>query len=347
MRFGHGSLVELKYLRTFVTVADTGGVSAAARLLHTSQPALSRQIRELEHELGLRLFDRVGRRIQLTTAGTEVLARARGLLIDVESLLERAQALRGGQTGILRVGAPAQFMESFVPEFLGAFRRGDPHVDVRLIQDVAPRLLARLERGELHIVVAIGEPADTQRYASRPLCPVSVLCVMSRRHRLARRATLAVADLRAEPMLLLEQGLFARAVLEDACRAEGVSVTAVLESTGPHSLIALARAGHGIAVVPSTLKFDVSAVRVVPLVAQGRPLGRWIVVAWDRRRYLPPYGERFIEQLCAATAKTYPGRRLGMTQAIPRPASDSEPFGRPPRVLHRRRSVGRGVTGTS
>ena len=55
-------------------------------------------------------------------------------------------------------------------------------------------------------------------------------------------------------------------------------------------------------------------------------------VAWDRRRYLPPYGERFIEQLCAATAKTYPGRRLGMTPAIPRPARDSEPFGRPPRV---------------
>jgi LysR family nitrogen assimilation transcriptional regulator len=105
---------------------------------------------------------------------------------------------------------------------------------------------------------------------------------------MAHRKVLAVADLRGEPMLLLEQGLFARAVLEDACRVEGVSVPAVLESTGPHSLIALARAGHGIAVVPSTLKFDVSGVRVVPLVAKGKPLGRWIVVAWDRKRYVPP-----------------------------------------------------------
>ncbi len=319
MQSKHRSLMDLKQLRTLVAVVDSGGVSAAARLLHVSQPALSRQIRELERELDIPLFDRVGRGIVPTTAGQEVLERGRQLLIDAESLLERARALHDGQAGLLRVGAPAQFMESFFPEFLGTFHRAHPRVSVRLTQDVAPHLLARLGRGDLHIVVAIGEPADTRQFASRPLCPVSVLCVMSRHHRSAQRRALTVADLRGEPMLLLERGLFARVLLDDACRAAAVEITPVLESTGPHSLIALARAGHGIAVVPSTLKFDLAGVRVVPLVAGGKPLGRWIVVAWDRRRYLPPYGERFIDRLCAATAKTYPGRRLGMTRAIARP----------------------------
>src|SRR5262245_40206687 len=118
--------MDLRQLRTLVAVVEAGGVSAAARVLHISQPALSRQIREFENELDLRLFDRVGRRIVPTAAGKEILERGRRLLTEAESLRQRARALRDGQTGLLRVGAPAHFMESFVPPFLGAYRRAHP-----------------------------------------------------------------------------------------------------------------------------------------------------------------------------------------------------------------------------
>jgi DNA-binding transcriptional LysR family regulator len=312
--------MELRQLRTLVMVAETGSVSAAARALHLSQPALSRQIRDLEAELGIALFDRVGRRIVPTIAGQEICERSRSVLDDAASLRERAAALRDGHTGILKAAAPAQFMESFLPKFLGIYCQRFPRVDVRLTQDIAPRLLERLVRGQLHVVIGIDEPADFHRFDWQLLCPVSILALVSRRHKLADRTTLSIAELRDQPMLLLETGMFARTLFDDACITEKVAFTVVLESSGPHSLVALARAGHGIAVIPSTLTFDQRGICVLPLTARGKPLGRWIVAVWNRQRYMPPYGEQFIEQLHTAVQEDYPGRSLGMTQMITRPS---------------------------
>src|SRR6266508_3444367 len=95
MNFGH--------LLAFTTIADTGGFARAAARLNLSQPALSRRMQMLEAELGVPLFDRIGRRVQLTSEGEDLLRRSRRLLTEVESLGERARALKSGQTGVLRV----------------------------------------------------------------------------------------------------------------------------------------------------------------------------------------------------------------------------------------------------
>src|SRR6266849_5119453 len=94
--------MNLRHLRTFVSIADAGGFARAANRLNLSQPALSRQIRALETELGVPLFDRIGRRVQLTSEGEDLLRRSRRLLAEADSLAERARALKGGQTGLLR-----------------------------------------------------------------------------------------------------------------------------------------------------------------------------------------------------------------------------------------------------
>jgi DNA-binding transcriptional LysR family regulator len=120
-----------------------------------------------------------------------------------------AAALRDGHTGILKAAAPAQFMESFLPKFLGIYCQRFPRVDLRLTQDIAPRLLERLARGQLHVVIGIDEPADFHRFDWQLLCPVSILALVSRRHKLADRTTLSIAELRDQPMLLLETGMFA------------------------------------------------------------------------------------------------------------------------------------------
>jgi len=104
--------MELRHLRYFVAVADAGNVSRAAQRLHVTQPALSRQIRDLEHDFACRLFDRIGRRIILTRDGEDVLERTRRLLADAEALRERARALAGGEAGVLRIGAVPQFIEA-------------------------------------------------------------------------------------------------------------------------------------------------------------------------------------------------------------------------------------------
>src|SRR2546421_7930763 len=103
-------MTDLPHLRAFAAVVDAGGFGRAAARLNLSQPALSRQIRALEIALDVRLFDRIGRRVQLTSEGEDLLRRARQLLADLASLGDRARALQRGQTGILPGGATPQAM---------------------------------------------------------------------------------------------------------------------------------------------------------------------------------------------------------------------------------------------
>src|SRR3989442_15094990 len=107
--------MDLRSLRHFVAITEAGTMALAARRLHVSQPALSRQIRELERVLGVRLFDRIGRRIVLATDGEEILERSRRLLAEAESLHERAAALGGARGGALRVGTTPPFLEARRP----------------------------------------------------------------------------------------------------------------------------------------------------------------------------------------------------------------------------------------
>src|SRR5262247_64144 len=140
--------MDLKHLRTFVKVADLGTVSKAALRLRIAQPALSRQISDLEEELGFKLFDRVGRRLLLTGEGEQLLNDCRGLLNYVTGVGERAQDLRRGDIGVLKV-AEGSGLE----------------------------ILAMLERGEIHLgqMLPYGVPLDDGQFGSQPLEPAELL----------------------------------------------------------------------------------------------------------------------------------------------------------------------------
>jgi LysR family cyn operon transcriptional activator len=120
--------MKLSHLRAFATIADIGGFARAAARLNVSQPALSRQIHALEADLGVPLFDRVGRGVQLTSEGEDLLRRSRRVLAEADSLGERARSLKSGETGILRVGATPQVIENLIADFLRQYRRRHPGV---------------------------------------------------------------------------------------------------------------------------------------------------------------------------------------------------------------------------
>ena len=300
--------MELRHLRYFVTVADAGGVSRGAARLNISQPALSRQIRDLETELGVSLFDRRGRRLVLTGEGEDLLTRGRQLLTFADSFSERASALRGGdKTGIIRVGVAPLTLESLLPPFLIRHQRRHPGVEVRLTEDSSSGLLARLERGELSVAVSF---PGHEGLGSRLLFPLCALAVMSLDHRLGRRATLEVTELAQERLLLLSRQFLTRQWFDTACQLAHVRAKVLLESTAPHALIALARVGYGIAVVPSHTQFDRRRLRTASLAQRGIALGAWAAISWDPQRFQPPFVERFVEELAAYSRRSYPGRGL-------------------------------------
>jgi DNA-binding transcriptional LysR family regulator len=300
--------MELRHLRYFVSVAEAASVSKAARRVNICQPALSRQIRDLEAELGVRLFDRIGRRIQLTTGGEDLLARSRDVLSHAESLIEHARGMAGRSAGLLRVGATPQTLQSVLAAFLLKFQRTRPAVDIRLTEDGGVRLYELVERGEIHLALSgilTGRPLE-----SRPLFPIRVLAVAARTSRWRRRTTIDVTELAREPVLLLSRDFGSRQLFDAACRIAQLQPHVVLESRAPHSLITLAEAGQGIAVVPSTVRVTSKKVRVMPVLQSGKSLGVWGGVAWDPRRSLPPYARIFIEELARWTARGVPGSRF-------------------------------------
>jgi len=316
--------MELRHLRYFVNVADAGGVSKAALRVHISQPALSRQIHELQQELGVRLFDRVGRGIRLTAAGEDLLASARDVLTRVESLGARARALCDGTIGVLRVGATPQTLQNILPGFLTRYRRSRPGIEIQLVEDGGARLVNLVEQGALHLAMS-GVLSGT-RLDQRLLFPIRVLAVTSLSRQWRPRATIEVKELAGEPLLLLRQDFGTRQLFDAACRIAHVQRRIVLESGEPSSLIALAEQGHGVAVVPSTVRFTSKNIRVIPVLQDGKSLGTWGSVIWDGRRPLPVYATRFIEELTDYARRAFPGKQFGkIAPPVPTPELEVQP----------------------
>src|SRR5215216_3993205 len=175
--------MDLRRLRTFVTVADAGGFARASGKLPLTQPAASRQILALERELGIALFDRVGRRIALTFEGEDLLRLSRRLLEDAASLGERARAFKTGDAGALRVGAPTQVIENLLAPFVVAYQRRHPGVEIHLLEAAAARLQHHLDHGEVHLGIM---PSDHDPYQGQILYPIHLTAALDPNHRLAR-----------------------------------------------------------------------------------------------------------------------------------------------------------------
>ena len=176
--------------------------------------------------MGLALFDRINRRVQLTSEGEDLLQRCRRVLAEVETVGERAHLLQAGETGILRVGATPQVIENLLANFLTKYRRRHPDVEVHLIEDGGVRLNSRLERGDVHLVLT----AANGRFDSRLLYPMHALAALSPMHPRGRQAVLEIADLADEPVLLLRRDFGSREWFDAACSVAHIRHRVLLKS---------------------------------------------------------------------------------------------------------------------
>src|ERR1051325_4086270 len=296
--------MDLRRLKTFVAVAELGTVSKAAVHLRIGQPALSRQISDLQQELGLRLFDRVGRRLVLSAQGEQLLADCRRVLTDIDSVSERADVLRRGDSGALKVLAPPHTIESVLSGFLPQYAERFPHVHVALTEALGPEQPALLERGEAHVGIRI-DPGVDPRFETRVLQTADVLAVGAASVELGKAGVITIERLASYP-LLLPSGYSVRRLFDGACRLAKVHPRIVLESRASHTLLALAEAGQGVAIVPSLQRTDRYKVRVARITHRGKALRERVAINWDRRRPLPPYAVTFCEHLASYVQAVLP-----------------------------------------
>src|SRR4029077_6101629 len=300
--------MDLRHARTFVTVAELGTVSKAALRLRIAQPALSRQIIDFEKELGLRLFRRVGRRLLLTGEGEQLLAGCRVLLNSASAVTEQAQMLRHGDTGVLKIAGSPQHIESVLAQFLHRYAERYPKVEVKISEGTGSEILTLLDRGEIHLGQNLlhAVKLDERHYGSLPLGSVELLAVCHPSVPLGRRRTIEVARLAAFPLLLMDGGFGFRRAFDAASRMAGLKPTIRFESRNPHTLLALAEAGRGVAMVPSQLQCRRYQLRIVGLTYRGRRLREPLTISWDRRRPLPRFAADYCAMLAAYMRETFP-----------------------------------------
>lgn len=300
--------MDLRHTRTFVTVAELGTVSKAALHLRVAQPALSRQIADLEQELGLKLFDRVGGRLLLTGEGEQLLGDCRGLLNHATAVGERAQQLRRGDVGVLKVAATPLHIEGVFSQFLHRYAQRYPNVQVSVTEGSGLEILAMLERGEVHLgqMMPYAVQLDDGRFGSQPLEPAELLAACQPPLTLGTRGAIEVGRLAPHPLLLLDGGFGHRRAFDAACRLAGLKPTIRLESRHPHSLLALAEAGHGVAIIASTFSTHRYDLKITRLTYRGRPLREPLAVLWDKRRPLPRYATAFCEMWAEHVREVFP-----------------------------------------
>jgi DNA-binding transcriptional LysR family regulator len=302
--------MDLRRIRTFVAVADHGTVSRASSVLGITQPALSRQIADLAGELGVDLFRRAGRRLALTSEGEQLLDSCRAVLACADALAERVRRFAQGDTGVLRVAAAPQTIENVLPTFLARYAKRYPDVQVKLVEAVAFDHLDLLERGAVQIAINVVREGD-RRFAAHALPPLEVLAVSAR----PLRAIVDIRTLAQQPLLLPKSGFASRKLFDAACRLERIEPNVVVESDSPGTLVALAKARQGIALIPSTVLIEGKRLYVGRLACRGRLLQTGRAILWDRRRPLPDYAHGFCKMLAVHMRELFRPARRGRWRA--------------------------------
>ena len=261
-RIDAGNDIDLKWLRSFVVVAEEASFTRAASRVHVAQPGLSAQVRRLESELGQQLLDRSGRSVRLTEVGSAVLPFARAALDAVANARLAVDELAGLVRGQVTVGMVSGCALPILAELLAGFHDRYPGVAITLTEDNSDRLVERLRDGRLDLAL-IGWAGQTPPdIDTEVIVDEELVAVAGPGHPLADAGPLAVSRLRDVPLVTLPRGTGVRAALDAACAQAGFTPRIVFEASALPMVVQLAERGLGLAVVPSSIP---NGPRILPI----------------------------------------------------------------------------------
>lgn len=241
--------LELRHLRYFVAAAELEHFGRAAERLSIVQPALSRQVRELEESVGTPLFERLPRGVRLTAAGRAYLDDARRILGDVDRAAARAREIATGQEGTLRVG----FVETTVyhprlPGVIAKFRRAHPRVRLELVQQPSAALGELVRNEALDLAFVFHPPENVPALVKRPIVREAVRLALPRTHRLAVKRRIVLGDLCDEDFVWIPRSV--SPVFHDrvvaACQKAGFTPRVVQEGSSDTAILSLVAVGAGL-----------------------------------------------------------------------------------------------------
>jgi DNA-binding transcriptional LysR family regulator len=259
-------MLDLRQLKYFVAVAEELHFGRAAASLHISQPPLSLKIRALEDELGLVLFKRTSRHVELTPAGKILLQQARELMVDADRFVKLAASLNSGVAGSLSVGYTAVMTYGLLPNVVLAFKERFPLVSLTLHEMVSSEQVRALQEHRLD--VGMMRPSVPAGFKTIPLGEEEMLVFLPENHPLAAQEAITLSALASEPMIMFsknESGYLHHLVME-MCAAAGFVPVVGQETRHIHAIVALVGIGLGLALLPeSATHIHMKGVQVRPI----------------------------------------------------------------------------------
>lgn len=272
--------MELLQLQYFLVVARLEHMTEAARSLHITQSSLSKTIGRLEEDLGVPLFDRMGRNLRLNEFGSSFLRRAERALFELEQGKQELSDLSSPEHSTLELAVTTA---STLPNILREFRKKRPNIQFHVQMLTTQEMVTLLHRGEVDFCLS-SPSIEADDIESQILFIDPILVAVPKGHRLADRSSVTLTELKEEWFVGVKRGYGTRDLVDSVCKLVGFVPKYVYEGDEPARLGALVEAEIGIAFIPSTAKN--SPDRIKYLQVENQELVREIALLWHKSRYI-------------------------------------------------------------
>jgi len=268
--------VELRQLRYFVEVAEREHISEAAEHLHVAQSAISRQIANLEDELGTPLFERIGRNVKLTPIGKIFLEHAIVALKAIDFAAKQVEEYLDPAKGTIKIGFPTSLASYVLPSVISAFKKEYPDVSFHLRQGSYKYLIDAVKNRELNLAFLGPLPQKDDEINTTLLFSESIHALLPSSHPLAKQESINLSDLRNEKFVSFPEGYVLHKVALDACKSVGFTPNITSEGEDMDALKGLVAAGIGVTLLPDSSLYDSTPRMTVKMPIANPPIRRTV-----------------------------------------------------------------------
>ena len=287
--------MDVRDLQVFLSVSKHLNYTRAGEELNLSQPSVSVRIRQLETQLGVKLFEQLGRKVALTDAGQLLVPYARRVMAAVEDAHHAIDELQGLERGSLRIGASTTPGMYLVPQVVARFKQRYPKIDIHLRIKDTREVEESVLRNEFDFGFVGGHLAASE-VTALPWLTDELLLVVPRAHQFARKKTVNKQELQKESFILRESGSATRAVIVDQLRKSDFDVITIMEMENPESVKKAVQSGLGIAFISKfAVATELKAKSLIAVRVQGLSIHRELKIVHRKDKHLSRAAIAFIE----------------------------------------------------
>jgi len=286
--------MELRQLGYFIKAAELLHFTDAAAASFVTQSTLSQQIKQLEEELGMLLFDRIGKQVHLTEAGQVFLEHARQILLDVKKSRQAIFELNNLVTGELRIGVTYAFSSMLLPA-LAPFSAKYPGIRIVLEYGTANELEQKLKLAELDVILAFHDQSDTEDFEMQLLFVSRIMMVVAKKHPLAGLKKISLAELGKVELVLPSRGFSSRDFIDELFSKRKIIPAIKIEINDVHSLLSMIDQGHWATIINEKAISTWENLAAVPI--SGIAHAKQAFILWQKGGYKKKSATLFIDEL--------------------------------------------------